>query len=218
MFFSLAQEILKSKRTVVLFQTGTVTRELLARAIRAKRSMDLDLCVDDGGNAYLGHLKQCHNKTHEPFLQVDGPVGTRGRARRRTKFLWSLTLTSASIAWLGHFSSSNQTSVPRHQRVRSAGAHRSGRFVGHAVHPNARRKDWRFKISELDDAMSRPTPVTENSYNAKRQPGTWKRSWGRRGQLFLYPATTLPWNTLSPGRVSSKMVQKMRSWNPGGKS
>ena len=24
---------------------------------------------------------------------------------------------------------------------------RSGRFVGHAVDPNARRKDWRFKIS-----------------------------------------------------------------------
>ena len=27
---------------------------------------------------------------------------------------------------------------------------RSGRFVGNAVDPNARRKDWRFKISELD--------------------------------------------------------------------
>jgi hypothetical protein len=30
---------------------------------------------------------------------------------------------------------------------------RSGRFVGHAVDPNARRKDWRFKISELDAAI-----------------------------------------------------------------
>jgi hypothetical protein len=53
---------------------------------------------------------------------------------------------------------------------------RSGRFVGHAVDPNARRKDWRFKISELDAAMSSPTAVTQNSYNAKRQPGTQKAS------------------------------------------
>jgi len=53
---------------------------------------------------------------------------------------------------------------------------RSGRFVGHAVDPDARRKDWRFKISELDAAMSRPTAVTQNSYNAKRQPGARKAS------------------------------------------
>ena len=53
---------------------------------------------------------------------------------------------------------------------------RSGRFVGHAVDPNARRKDWRFKISELDAAMSCPTAVTQNSYNAKRQPSTRKAS------------------------------------------
>src|SRR5262245_39457901 len=68
MVLSLAQKILKSKRTVVLFHTWTVTRELLAQAIREKRSMDLDVCVDDSGNAYLGHSKEYLEKTHEPFF------------------------------------------------------------------------------------------------------------------------------------------------------
>lgn len=68
MVLSLAQKILRSKRTVVLFHTWTVTRELLAQAIREKRSMDLDVCVDDGGNAYLGHSKEYHDKTREPFF------------------------------------------------------------------------------------------------------------------------------------------------------
>jgi hypothetical protein len=71
---SLAQKILKSKRPVVLFHTWTVTRELLAQAIREKRSMDLDVCVDDSGNAYLGHSKEYHDKTHEPFFN-SMPVG-----------------------------------------------------------------------------------------------------------------------------------------------
>ena len=65
---SLAQEVLKSKRTIVLFHTWTVTRELLAQAILEKRSMDLDVCVDDSGRAYLGHSKEYHDKTHEPFF------------------------------------------------------------------------------------------------------------------------------------------------------
>jgi hypothetical protein len=68
MVLSLAQKILKTKRTVVLFHTWTVTRELLAQAIREKRSMDLDVCVDDNGNPYLGHPKEYHDKTHEPFF------------------------------------------------------------------------------------------------------------------------------------------------------
>jgi hypothetical protein len=68
MALSLAQRILKSKRTVVLFHTWTVTRELLARAIREDRSMDLDVCVDEGRNAYLGHPKEYHEKTGEPFF------------------------------------------------------------------------------------------------------------------------------------------------------
>jgi len=67
MALSVAQQILKSKRTVVFFHTWTVTKELLAQAIREKRSMDLDVCVDDTGNAYLGHSKEYHEKTREPF-------------------------------------------------------------------------------------------------------------------------------------------------------
>jgi hypothetical protein len=68
MVLSLAQKILKSKRPVVLFHTWTVTRELLAQAIREKRSMDLDVCIDDSGNAYLGHPQEYHDKTHQPFF------------------------------------------------------------------------------------------------------------------------------------------------------
>jgi hypothetical protein len=68
MALSFAQKVLKSKRTVVLFHTWTVTRELLAQAIREKRSIDLDVCVDDGGNPYLGHSKEYHEKTYQPFF------------------------------------------------------------------------------------------------------------------------------------------------------
>jgi len=68
MALSLAQRILKSERPVVLFHTWTVTRGLLVQAIREKRSMDLDVCVDDQGNPYLGHPKEYHEKTREPFF------------------------------------------------------------------------------------------------------------------------------------------------------
>jgi len=68
MVLSLAQKILRAKRPVVLFHTWTVTRELLAQAIRENRSMDLDACVDDSGNPYLGHPKEYHDKTQEPFF------------------------------------------------------------------------------------------------------------------------------------------------------
>ncbi|HXW54903.1 MAG TPA: hypothetical protein VEJ67_04075 [Candidatus Cybelea sp.] len=30
--------------------------------------MDLDVCVDDRGDPYLGHPKEYHEKTHEPFF------------------------------------------------------------------------------------------------------------------------------------------------------
>ena len=63
-----AQKVLKSKRPVVLFHTWTVTRELLWQAIHEKRSMDLDVCIDDQGHPYLGHPKEYHEKTHEPFF------------------------------------------------------------------------------------------------------------------------------------------------------
>lgn len=68
MALSFAQKVLKSKQPVVLFHTWTVTRELLGQAIREKRSMDLDVCIDDRGGAYLGHPKEYHEKTHEPFF------------------------------------------------------------------------------------------------------------------------------------------------------
>jgi len=65
---SFAEKVLKSKRPVVLFHTWTVTRELLGQAIREKRSMDLDVCVEDRGNPYLGHPKEYHEKTKERFF------------------------------------------------------------------------------------------------------------------------------------------------------
>ncbi|MGO9454815.1 MAG: hypothetical protein ACLQDV_27770 [Candidatus Binataceae bacterium] len=65
---SFAQKLLKSKRPVVLFHTWTVTAELLAQAILEKRSMDLDVCVDDVGIPYLGHSKEYHEKTWSPFF------------------------------------------------------------------------------------------------------------------------------------------------------
>jgi hypothetical protein len=69
MALSFAEKLLKSKRPVVLFHTWTVTRELLGQAIREKRSMDLDVCVGDGGGEpYLGHPKEYHEKTKEPFF------------------------------------------------------------------------------------------------------------------------------------------------------
>jgi len=65
---SLAQRILNSKQPTVLFHTWTVTRELLVRAIREKRSMDLDVCIDDRGDPFLGHPQEYHEKTGEPFF------------------------------------------------------------------------------------------------------------------------------------------------------
>lgn len=69
MAYSFAQRVLASKRPIVLFHTWSVTRELLGQAIREKRSMDLDVCVDDCGEAYLGHPKEYHEKTGEPFFE-----------------------------------------------------------------------------------------------------------------------------------------------------
>jgi hypothetical protein len=68
MALSFSQRVLMSKRPVVLFHTWTVTRELLTRAIAEKRSMDLDVCVDNSGNPYLGHLKEYHDKTYQPLF------------------------------------------------------------------------------------------------------------------------------------------------------
>jgi len=68
MALSFAQKLLSSQRPLVLFHTWTVTRELLGQAIRQKQSMDLDVCIDDRGHPYLGHPKEYHEKTGEPFF------------------------------------------------------------------------------------------------------------------------------------------------------
>jgi len=65
---SLAQRILASKTPFVFFQTPTVTRELLQQAIAKKKSMDLDVCVDDAGSPYLGHSEEYHEKSGEPWF------------------------------------------------------------------------------------------------------------------------------------------------------
>src|SRR5215475_4092200 len=65
---SLASKILNSRRPFTLFHTWTVTRPLLAQAIKENRSMDLDVSLDDAGNPYLGHPKEYHVKTGEPFF------------------------------------------------------------------------------------------------------------------------------------------------------
>jgi len=68
MALSLARKVLNSGRSFVLFHTWTVTRSLLAQAIKENRSMDLDVCIDEAGNPYLGHPKEYHIKTGEPFF------------------------------------------------------------------------------------------------------------------------------------------------------
>jgi hypothetical protein len=68
MALSFVQKVLRCRAPVVLFHTWTVTAQLLAQAIRERRSMDLDVCIDDDGNPYLGHPKEYHEKTHEPLF------------------------------------------------------------------------------------------------------------------------------------------------------
>jgi len=53
---------------LVLLHTWTVTKELFFQAIHEKQSMDLNVCIDDQGHPYLGHPKEYHEKTHEPFF------------------------------------------------------------------------------------------------------------------------------------------------------
>lgn len=65
---SLAQKILKSKKPFFFFHTWCVTKNLLQQAIAEEKSMDLDVCVDDKGNPYLGHSKEYHEKSGEPFF------------------------------------------------------------------------------------------------------------------------------------------------------
>jgi hypothetical protein len=65
---SLAKMILASGRPFIFFHTWTVGEELLDRAIREQKSMDLDVCIDDAGRPYLGHSREYHDKTGEPYF------------------------------------------------------------------------------------------------------------------------------------------------------
>jgi hypothetical protein len=70
MSFSFAERVLRSNRPFVLFHTWTVTKEVLERAIEENRSIDLDVCVDEHGQPYLGHSKEFHEKTWTPFFKT----------------------------------------------------------------------------------------------------------------------------------------------------
>jgi hypothetical protein len=70
MFISFAERVLRSKRPFVLFHTRSVTEAVLERAIEEKKSIDLDVCVDEHGQPYLGHSKEFHEKTWTPFYKT----------------------------------------------------------------------------------------------------------------------------------------------------
>lgn len=57
-----------SRKPFTFFHTWTVSEELLSRAIRDEKSMDLDVCIDDGGDPYLGHSREYHEKSGEPYF------------------------------------------------------------------------------------------------------------------------------------------------------
>jgi hypothetical protein len=65
---SVAQRILTSGKPFTVFHTWTVSNELLRRAIQEQRSMDLDVCIDDSGNPYLGHSREYHEKSGEAYF------------------------------------------------------------------------------------------------------------------------------------------------------
>ena len=71
---SLASKILRSNRPFTFFHTWYVTRDLLSQAISEQKSMDLDVCVDDSGNPYLGHSKEYHEKSGEPYYFTIPPL------------------------------------------------------------------------------------------------------------------------------------------------
>ncbi len=63
MELSLVQRIFNANKPFVLFHTHSATRETLKHAIAGGKSMDLDICVDDSGNPYLGHAKEYYEKS-----------------------------------------------------------------------------------------------------------------------------------------------------------
>ncbi len=66
---SLVQKILNSKRPFVLYHTHLVTKDILQRAIRGGKSIDIDVCIDDAGEAYLGHSREYHDKSGDSWYE-----------------------------------------------------------------------------------------------------------------------------------------------------
>lgn len=64
---SLTQRILASEKPFVFFHTHCVTKDLLLQAIKEEKSMDLDICVDDAGNPYIGHSREYYEKSDDPW-------------------------------------------------------------------------------------------------------------------------------------------------------
>ena len=65
MELSLAQRITNANKPFILFHTHSATREAIEQAIASGKSMDLDVCVDESGNPYLGHSKEYYEKSGE---------------------------------------------------------------------------------------------------------------------------------------------------------
>ncbi len=65
MELSPAQRIIKFGKPFVLYHTESATEEAIKQAIASGKSMDLDICVDNLGNPYLGHSKEYYDKSGE---------------------------------------------------------------------------------------------------------------------------------------------------------
>lgn len=65
MNLSCVQRVVNSNRPFILFHTHSATRETIEYAIANGKSIDLDICVDDSGNPYLGHSKEYYEKSGE---------------------------------------------------------------------------------------------------------------------------------------------------------
>lgn len=62
---SFAQRIFNINKSFILFHTHSATHEAIEHAIASGKSMDLDICVDESGNPYLGHSKEYYEKSGE---------------------------------------------------------------------------------------------------------------------------------------------------------
>lgn len=65
MELSLSQRIIRSKKPFFLYHTYSVTDESLSRAIAENKSMDLDVCIDENGNPYIGHSQEFYKISGE---------------------------------------------------------------------------------------------------------------------------------------------------------